>query len=223
MGSDGNAREHARTTHFFAHVVRPQQLRHHVRPLAPSPRSVCTSCARDNAQPLTFGTPRLRSSKASLRHRMTPPMAPGQGSRRIPVRTRSRHLYAPGCTSPAHHMEVRTVLFATREHARDRSAHPHRVRIFQDKAGTLRYAGSTCDEGHQITHIVAQPLRIRVRIAFTLHERPRRKQFARCTHLIVQGLNTRFTQERRPLRKTFTPSDKKRTENTVLQDRLVPV
>lgn len=76
---------------------------------------------------------------------------------------------------------------------------------------------------HTIAHRVARPLRTRVRTALTLNERPLRKQFARGSHLIVQGLNTRLTREWRPLRKTFTPGDKKHTENTVLQDRLVPV
>jgi hypothetical protein len=70
----------------------------------------------------------------------------------MPVRTRSHRLYAPCCTSPADHMQMRVVQSETREHARDRAARTHAVRTFQDAAGPLRYAGLTHDEGHRIKH-----------------------------------------------------------------------
>lgn len=118
----------------------------------------------------------------------------------MPVRTRLRHLYAPRCTSPADHMEMRVVLFETREHARDRAAHTHAVRTFQDTAGPLRYAGLTHDDGHRIKHHRAPGC-----ATFT-HSRTHRvyagrggllrKNFARGSHRIVQGLNTRFARER---------------------------
>lgn len=141
---------------------------------------------------------------------------------RIPVRTRSHHLYAPGCTFPAHLMEKGLSCL--------RRGNTHEI------APSIRTGFALFRTGHAhcgmqvrrttkdtIARRVAQPLRTHVRTALTLNERPLRKQFACYSHRIVQSLNTRFTRGRRPLRKTFTPGDKKRTENTVLQDRLPPV
>lgn len=119
-------------------------------------RTGCAQCShfirRDDAQPFTFSTPCLRSSKASLRHRVTPPMAHGQRSR-----CASRVVPAHAtCTHPSAFL-LRTrwrceLSCLRRWNTQNHSAHAHAIRTFQDKEGTLRYAGSTHDEGHQVAH-----------------------------------------------------------------------
>ncbi len=84
--------------------------------------------------------------------------------------------------------------------------------------------GKVLRTGGASVHAPAYAFRLR------LEGRPLRSGFARILHTVrtpfardTSGPEQRFTPRRKPLRKTFTPGDKKRTENTVLQDRLPPV